>query len=218
MKKLILSLAISCLVMGSDCFAAKQNKALNANQSQRINGLVQVKNIASNGFNAKKALKRKDVQITFGTAAVIGTGAAVYYFVPGVSNFVNSNIKTVIDAIRNSDQYKLVSSKLLEMGRSSKVFKSVESSKFGNVVKNWLGIKPAPTKREKALSYANRAKNRIYKFVMSRVSVRYNIGESMTIFYLLVDPARTFVEAYYGRGTIYRKCGVLVALGLACLL
>ncbi len=153
MKKVILSLVIGGLSIGGDCFAVGLADA-NSQQNKQTNSLVQVKSgLSKVGVKTKEALKRKDVQIALGTAAVIGSGVAAYYFVPGVSNFVNSNAKTALDVVKNSNQYKLVSSKLLEMGKaikSSNAFKAIQNSKVGSL----LGIKPKPSKVEKVVNGA----------------------------------------------------------------
>jgi len=148
MKKVVLSLVIGGLSISGDCFAARDNLTTK-NSSMRNTRHQVVKTTKSKAVNKTvEILNNRNVQIALGTAAVIGSGVAAYYFVPGVSNFVNSNAKTVINVVKNSDQYKFVSSKLLDLGKtikSSDAFKTIANSKVGS----WLGIKPivpAPTK------------------------------------------------------------------------
>ncbi len=92
MKKIILSLAISCLVMGSDCFAAK-SKTIKANSSQKESkvSLYQMKikpALKKFGVNIQKTSKRKDVRIVFGaTAIAFGAGALMYRYSPNLANY-----------------------------------------------------------------------------------------------------------------------------------
>ena len=145
MKKVVLSLVIGGLSISGDCFAARDNLTTK-NSSMRNTRHQVVKTTKSKAVNKTvEILNNRNVQIALGTAAVIGSGVAAYYFVPSVSNFVNSNAKTVINVVKNSDQYKFVSSKLLDLGKtikSSDAFKTIANSKVGS----WLGIKPTPTK------------------------------------------------------------------------
>ncbi len=157
MKKVILSLVVVGLSVSSSCSAASDELSTAGSKQRNKVSYYQVRvkpALVKAKLKTKKVLKRKDVQIAIGTAAVIGSGVLAYHYVPSFRGFVDGSANRVA----NSDMGQ-------KLGKFTK--------RSGKVVDG--GLKYLSKKTGEGYSFVSDKVADSYKIVSDKVSGVYKI-------------------------------------------
>ena len=152
MKKVVLSLVVVGLGISGSCSAASDGLSTADSEQKSKVSYYQVKvkpALVKAKVNTGKVLKRKDVQIAVGTAAVIGSGVLAYHYVPSFRGFVDGNASKVA----NSD-----------MGQKLGEF----TKRSGKAIDN--GLRYLSKKTGEGYSFVSNKVGGVYKIVSYKVA------------------------------------------------